>query len=192
MLEWPSCIALLSNCHGRPRSIWQTVIGTTSDAGQPTLTSCDVEHQAIFTLPRKVDSFQAYDSIDLHVNGMLFDPNALCVARNPISYMMTRGDAKGVMDDNTTKTEAWKRRRNRRHDEKMAKDVFESNTTKTEAWKRRRNRRRNIKHMEEGREEETPGAAGTKPGTHTRICTRSPRSSRYHCRYGTGPLESSQ
>ena len=44
------------------------------------------------------------------------------------------------MEDNTTKTEAWKRRRNRRHDEKMAKDVFESNTSKTEAWKRRRNR----------------------------------------------------
>ena len=87
-----------------------------------------------------MDSFRAYDSIGLHVNGMLFDPNALCVARNPSSYMVTRGDAKGVMEDNTTKTEAWKRRRNRRHDEKMAKDVFESNTSKTEAWKRRRNR----------------------------------------------------
>ena len=46
------------------------------DAGQPTLTSCDVEHQAIFTLPPKVDSFWAYNPIGLHVNGMLFDPNA--------------------------------------------------------------------------------------------------------------------
>ena len=55
--------------------------GEGDDAGQPTLTSCDVEHQAIFTLPRKVDSFRAYNSIGLHVNGMLFDPNALCVAR---------------------------------------------------------------------------------------------------------------
>ena len=107
---------------------------------QPTLTSCDVEHHAIFTLPLKVDSFRAYDSIGLHVNGMLFDQNAPCVARNPYSYMMTREGAKGVMEDNTTKTEAWKRRRNRRHDEKTAKDVFESNTSKTEAWKRRRNR----------------------------------------------------
>ena len=72
---------------------------------------------------------------------MLFDPNALGVARNPSPDMMTQGDAKGVMEDNTTKTEAWKRRRNRSHDEKMVKGEFESNTTKTEAWKRRRNRR---------------------------------------------------
>ena len=31
------------------------------------------------------------------------------------------GDAKGVLEDNTTKTEAWKRRRNRTHEEKMLK-----------------------------------------------------------------------
>jgi hypothetical protein len=55
--------------------------------------------------------------------------------------MMTREGAKGVMEDNNTKAEAWKRRRNRGHDEKLSKDVFESNSTKTEAWKRRRNRK---------------------------------------------------
>ena len=92
-----------------------------------------------------------------HVNGMLFDPNALCVARNPYPDMMIQGDAKGVMEDNTTKTEAWKRRRNQRHDEKMVKGEFESNTTKTEAWKRRRNRR--------GGEAAAPATTGsTAPG----------------------------
>ena len=132
--------------------------GGGDDAGQPTLTSCDVEHQAIFTLPLKVDSFRAYDSIGLHVNGMLFDPNAPCVARNLSLYMMTRGGAKGVMEDNNTKAEAWKRRRNRRHDEKMAKDVFESNTTKTEAWKRRMNRR--------GVKETSTGTTAWRPNQH--------------------------
>src|SRR5215203_3954417 len=29
-LEKPSCMAFLSNCHGRPSNMWHTVIGTTS------------------------------------------------------------------------------------------------------------------------------------------------------------------
>ena len=84
--------------------------GEGDDVVQPTSDKHDVEHMVTLTFPPKVNHFHSINSLGCCMNGSLLEPNAPYVARTP---MDTQGLAKDVLEANTTKAEAWKRRRNR-------------------------------------------------------------------------------
>ena len=84
--------------------------GEGDDVVQPTSDKHDVEHMVTLTFPPKVNHFHSINSLGCCMNGSLLEPNAPYVARTP---MDTQGPAKDVLEANTTKAEAWKRRRNR-------------------------------------------------------------------------------